>query len=138
MSGRTQDSTNAHPAAAPAALPEPTGPDDDRFVYHLTAAGKQILAEHQTTDGPLFEPAAPLAEVREAVDAESRRRRRTHLHRRACDRGRRFGTISSLWKGKKRRPTLRLTGDWLGEAGFAEGRHFEIAVEDGRLVIEAV
>jgi hypothetical protein len=129
MSGRTQDCSS---------LPEPTGPTDDRFVYHLTADGKQILTEHQSTDGPLFEPAAPLAEVREAVDAESRRRRRTHLHRRARHRGRRFGTISSLWKGKKRRPTLRLTGDWLQEAGFDEGRHFEITVEDGRLVIEAV
>ena len=129
MRGRTQDCSS---------LPEPTGPTDDRFVYRLTPKGKRILTEQQATHGPLFEPAARLTEIREAVDAESRRRRRTDLARQARARGHRLGTISSLWKGKKRRPALRLTGDWLREAGFDEGRHFEIAAEDGRLVIEAV
>ena len=28
-------------------LPAPTGPEDDRFVYHLTEVGRKVLAEQQ-------------------------------------------------------------------------------------------
>ena len=130
MRGRTEDCSS---------LPEPTGPTDDRFVYRLTPTGKQILAEHPTAGGaPLFVPAAPVAEIADAVEAHAKRRRRSHLHRRARDRGRRLGTISTLCRNSKRLPFLRLSGGWLREAGFDEGRHFEIEVEDGRLTIEAV
>lgn len=129
MHGPTQNSSS---------LPAPAGPTDDGFVYRLAPAAKQILSEHQNGGAPLFEPAAPLSEVREAVDAETRRRRREHLYRRARQRGRRLGTISSLWRGRKRQPFLRLSGEWLRDAGFDAGRHFEVAVEEGRLVIEGV
>jgi hypothetical protein len=35
------------PAEHSTNLPEPTGPTDDRFVYHLEPAGLQALAEYE-------------------------------------------------------------------------------------------
>jgi hypothetical protein len=33
---------------------------------------------------------------------------------------------------------VRLRGDWLADAGFSEGRRFEVDVEDGKLVLRAL
>ena len=35
-------------------------------------------------------------------------------------------------------PMVRLRGDWLSSAGFAEGRRFEVDVEEGKLVLRAI
>jgi hypothetical protein len=126
MRGPDQDSTK---------LPEPTGPTDDRFVYRLTPTGRQILADHEAATGEqLHLPAARVCEIAEAVDREHTRRRRAE----AKANGRRFGTISYRWKNDKRFPLLRLSGDWLDDAGFALGRQFEITVNDRQLIIDAV
>jgi hypothetical protein len=126
MSGPVQDSTN---------LPEPSGPNDERFVYRLMPRGRQILAEHEAASGErLHQPAARAAEISEAVDRETTRRRRAEAKRN----GRRFGTVSYRMKGEELRPLLRLSGDWLDDEGFAVGQQFEITAQEGRLVIEAV
>jgi DNA-binding PadR family transcriptional regulator len=126
MSGPVQDSTN---------LPEPSGPTDDRFVYSLTPAGRQILARHEAATGEqLHQPAARTEEITEAVDRETARRRRAEAKRN----GRRFGTVSYRMNGEKLRPLLRLSGDWLDESGFAVGRQFEVTANDRQLVIDVV
>ena len=126
MSGPVQHSTN---------LPEPSGPTDDRFVYRLTPTGRRILADHEAATGErLHLPAARAAEITEAVDRETTRRRRAE----AKANGRRLGTISYRWKNDKRLPLLRLSGTWLDEAGFALGQQFEVTVDDRRLTIDAV
>ena len=126
MRGRTEDCSS---------LPEPTGPTDDRFVYRLTPEGKQILADHEAATGEqLHFPAARASEIAEAVGLETTRRRRAE----AKANGRRLGTISYRWKNDKRFPLLRLSGDWLDEAGFALGQQFEVTVHDRQLTIDAV
>ena len=126
MRGPVQHSTN---------LPEPTGPTDDRFVYRLTPTGRQILADHEAATGEqLHLPAARVCEIAEAVDREHTRRRRAE----AKTNGRRFGTISYRWRNDKQFPQLRLSGDWLGDAGFVLGQQFEVTVSDRRLTIDAV
>lgn len=129
MSGPAEDST----------LPEPTGPEDERFVYNLTPEGQQVLAEHERATGArLHEPAAPATEVADAVDRETRRRRRKARAQRARRRGRRFGTISHRWSGNDYVPSLRISGKWLRRAGFDQQQEFEITVRNGQLVIEAL
>jgi hypothetical protein len=125
MSGPTQDAT----------LPEPSGPTDERFVYSLTPEGKRVLEEHEAATGEqLHIPSARVDEIFEATEREALRRRRAE----AKANGRRFGTISYRMKGEKQRPLLRLSGDWLDEAGFPLGQHFEIEVHERQLVIAAV
>lgn len=139
MRGRAKDSTNPPtPPAVP--LPEPNGPTDDRFVYHLTPKAQRLLEQHQAdgTKAPLFHRAAKVANLGEALTRENRRQERSRLARDARRRGRRFGTISRRHQGGEARPFLRLSGKWLGDAGFDLGQYFEIEVEDGRLTIEAV
>ena len=129
MRGPAEDST----------LPEPTGPEDERFVYHLTPAARQLLAEHERATGePLHQPAAPAAEVADAVDRETRRRRRRARSRRARRRGRRFVTISSRWSGDEHVPALRISGKWLRRAGFDRAQEFVITVRHRQLVIDAM
>jgi hypothetical protein len=130
MSGPAEHSTN---------LPEPTGPTDDRFVYHLEPAGLQALADYEAATGEqLHHPAAPFSEVREAVDREQTRRRRVALRREAKRNGHRFATISYRWDGKKKLPLLRLSGQWLHDAGFPLGQELEVTVRERQLVIDAV
>jgi hypothetical protein len=130
MSGPVEHSTN---------LPEPTGPTDDRFVYHLEPAGLQALAEYEAATGEqLHHPAAPYSEVREAVDREQTRRRRVALRREAKRNGHRIATIHYRWDGKKKLPLLRLSGQWLHDAGFPLGQELEITVHERQLVIDAV
>ena len=125
MSGPTQHAT----------LPEPSGPTDERFVYSLTPEGRKILEEHEATTGEqLHIPSARVSEIFEATERETLRRRRAE----AKANGRRFGTISYRMKGETLRPRLRLSGNWLAEAGFARGQHFEVAVHERELIIEAV
>lgn len=120
-------------------LPEPSGPTDNRFVYHLTPAGEKVLSEHQEASGtPLFSPAARSAEITEAVHREAKRRRRKELAQRARGKGRRLGTITYRQRNEQQFPALRVSGRWLRDAGFDLGQEFEITVNDGRLVIEAV
>jgi hypothetical protein len=129
MRGPSEDST----------LLQPTGREDEPFVYHLTPAARQLLAEHERATGePLHQPAAPAAEVADAVDRESCRRRRRARSRHARRRGRRFGTISSRWSGTEHVPALRLSGKWLRRAGFDQAQEFEITVREGQLVIDAL
>jgi hypothetical protein len=129
MRGPAEDST----------LPDPTGPEDEHFVYHLTPAAEQLLAEHARATGTeLHRPAARAADVPDAAAREVRRRGRRARTRRARQRGRRFGTISYRRLASGQVPYLRLSGDWLRRAGFDQEQEFEITVGEGRLVIEAV
>jgi len=130
MRGPTKHSTN---------LTEPSGPTDDRFVYHLTPAGQRLLADQEQATGThLYRPAARTAEVADAVQRETRRQRRKELAARARRNGRRFGTISYRQRGGRQLPALRVSGKWLREAGFDLGQEFEITIDDGRLVIDAL
>ena len=62
--------------------------------------------------------------------------------------GRRLATVTyaTRWNGPSYRdgrvprvtPMVRLRGDWLADAGFSEGRRFEVDVEDGKLVLRAL
>jgi hypothetical protein len=132
MRRRTNQSTNPS-TAAPADLPAPTGPTDDRFVYHLEPKALKVLAEHGDGE-PLARPAARVAEITDALEAETRRQRRRDARRRS----RRLATISHCTRGSQRLPLLRLSGHWLREAGFALGREYEVEVGKGKLIIEAV
>jgi hypothetical protein len=91
-------------------LPEPTGPHDERFVYGLTAAGRRAL-EHQRRADAAAAAGPPVL---------------------------RRGRISSRWRGDRRRPDLRLGGQWLADAGFGLGQRFQLEVATGHLVIRAV
>jgi hypothetical protein len=129
MRGPTEHST----------LPDTSGPTNEQFVYHLTPAAQQFLAEHeQATGAQLHRPAARLAEVTEAAEREARHRRRKARAERARRRGKRFGTISYRWREGEYVPLLRLSGKWLRRAGFDQQQEFEITVRAGRLVIEAL
>jgi hypothetical protein len=129
MRGPTEHST----------LPDTSGPTDDHFVYHLTPAAQQLLAEHeQATRAELHRPAARCVEVTEAAEREARRRRRKARAARARRRGKRFGTVSYRWREGEYVPLLRLSGKSLRRAGFDRQQEFEIAVQRGRLVIEAL
>jgi hypothetical protein len=150
MRGRTQHSSSPSSAAPPAltdaVLPEPTGPEDDRFVYELTPKALRVLAEHQGTiaEGDDEQPGAPLARpvartsaIRDAIEDETRRQRRRRRTREARDRGRRFATVSHCNRDNGRQPYIRLTGQWLREAGFDLGTELEIDITRGRLTLEA-
>lgn len=130
MCGRTVQSTN---------LPEPSGPTDDRFVYHLTDAGRLALKESRRKTGA---PTHPGTTRGSAVTAElspaSRRRRRAARAKKARQNGRRFGTVCGRWRKHRRVPDLRLSGDWLRQAGFELGQEFEVEVVAGRLTIQAL
>jgi hypothetical protein len=129
MRGPAEDST----------LPAPTHPDDEPFVYHLTPAAHELLAEHERATGTeLLRPAARAADVPDEAARKLRRRRRQARARRARQRGRRFGTISYRRLPCGRVPYLRLSGDWLRRAGFDQEQEFEITVGHGRLLIEAL
>lgn len=130
MSGPTQHSTNP---------PKPSGPTDERFVYHLTDEGRRVLAEHEGTTGEqLHLPAARYTEIAEAAEREQRRQEREALVEQAKSNGHRLGTISYRWRNEKQFPLLRLSGDWLREAGFDLGQHFQITVNDRQLIIDVV
>jgi hypothetical protein len=141
MRGPTDQSTNP-PAPNPSAPPRATAaraPAADPYVYHLTLAAQSLLAEHERATGAvLHRPAVPAAEVAASEAREAKRRRRKVLRRRARCRGRRLGTISYRWSGDENRPLLRLSGKWLARNGFPIGQEFEVVVEEGRLVLEAV
>ncbi len=150
MRGRKKDSTN--PNAAPTATPihptdelatEPQGPGDDRFVYHLTPKALALLAEHQgggaeESDGPLARPVADTPAIRDAVQADTRRQRRRRRRREARRRGRRFATVHRVTRGARQLPLLRLSGQWLREAGFERGQEYEVEVGEGRLTLVAL
>jgi len=143
MRGRTLQSTNppvTRTSAPPAeALPEPTGPTDDRFVYTLTEAGLRALIAAQAQSGDqavLFEPVARASLVAEALPHEARQVARARLAREARRRDRRLGTVSRCSAGGQPRPMLRLTGAWLTRAGFGVGQRFTVEPTAGRLVLE--
>lgn len=52
--------------------------------------------------------------------------------------GERRATVSQLMRGPGCVPVLRLSGEWLREAGFEEGRLCRVEVGSGRLVLHAV
>ena len=141
MRGPTDQSINpqpVNPPAPPCATAAP-GPASEEYVYHLTPAAQSLLAEHERSTGAvLHRPAVPAVEVVESEAREAKRRRRKLLRRRARRRGRRLGTISYRWRGDEYRPLLRLSGKWLARTGFPIGQEFEVVVEEGRLVLEAV
>lgn len=110
-------------------LQSPAGPLFDPPVYPLSPEQQRLFELHE-------------AEVRSAVSAvleeaareESVKERR----RRAGAAGRRAGMISSRWHATGAAPYLRLSGRWLGAAGFDLGQSYEVEVGLGRLVIRAV
>ena len=119
--------------------PRSVDPAGDGFVYHLTSTAHQLLAEHEQSSGKrLHRPAARTADLADAADREAKRQRREALRRRARRRGRRFGTVSYRWRETQYLPALRVSGKWLRRAGFDIGQEFEITVDEGQLIIEAV
>ena len=112
MRGRTD-----HPTTVPDA-PDPTGPDDDRVVYHLTDAGRQALADTDPSADP--PPDASNDDTPSPTAHASR-----------------AGTVCGRTRDYGRVPEVRLSGWWLQRAGFDLGVSFEIEVHTGRLVIEA-
>lgn len=138
MRGPVEQSTNPPaPPRATATVPGATAADD--YVYHLTPAAHSLLAERERATGEtLHRPAVRAAELAEVEAREAERRRRKLLRRRARRRGRRLGTISSRWRGDGKRPLLRLSGKWLARNGFPIGQQFEVVIEEGRLILQAV
>lgn len=55
--------------------------------------------------------------------------------RRINGRGSRLAKISALERGRQQVPVLRLTGNWLAQAGFEIGQPIEIEVQQGKLTI---
>lgn len=106
----TKSSTDGEP------MPEPSGPLDERFVYHLTEEGRRALGRR------------------------SWRERRNARAREAKEKGERAGTICGRWRGGAgaRVPDLRLSGSWLVAAGFPLGQGYVVQVAAGRLIIQAV
>lgn len=130
MCGHTSNSTS---------LPEPSGPTDDRFVYQLTAAGKKALEAYEEATGlPAHVGVVPVAAVAAAIEEEERRRHRRDRAEKARENGQRLGTVSVRWQGTAKVPHLRISGDWLRQAGFEVGRQYEVAVTAGRLTIQLV
>jgi hypothetical protein len=76
--------------------------------------------------------------VAEPPERQARRKERSARARAARARGRRLATICGRFQGSGRVPDLRLSGKWLGAAGFDLGQRFEVEVEAGRLTIRAV
>jgi hypothetical protein len=97
-------------------LPESSG---SNLGYSLTPAGQMALAAAREGEQPY-------------------QARRWALERKARAAGHRFGTICGRWQRVRRVPDLRLSGLWLGAAGFDLGQTFEIAVGPGELRIRAV
>lgn len=54
--------------------------------------------------------------------------RRARVHTRTC----------RLESGYKDYPLIRLSGRWLDDAGFLQGRGFEVEVSNGKLVLRVV
>ena len=106
------------PGSKSTTLPEPTGRDGTSLSYSLTAQGKAALAAFGT--------------------AAERHSRRQACVRRARERGRRSGTVTSRWREAQPVPEVRLSGAWLRAAGFDFGQSFEVGVEEGALVIRVV
>jgi DNA-binding PadR family transcriptional regulator len=103
-------------------LPEPSGPTDERIVYHLTDAGRRALQEpRQPADGT----ASPDHPGAAGDDDEPATERRSL-------------TVCGRWRQHGRVPDLRMSGHWLREAGFDLGQKYEVQVGAGRLVVEAV
>jgi len=146
MGSRIRQSTRSSslaPATRPEAPTEPTGPTDDRFVYHLTAEGRRVLDAHERANCcTTHRPAAARAAVAEQVAAHDRSARRKARAAEAAagngGGGIRFGTVGYRWQGATRVPEVRLAGKWLREAVFDFGKELEIRVERGRLTIQAV
>ena len=81
-------------------------------------------------------PAGPA--VVAALERRARREEKSERARRAREAGRRSGTVCGRWTGSERVPDLRLSGRWLGAAGFGLGQAYEVEVRAGRLVVRAV
>ena len=130
MCGRGSESTN---------LPEPSGPFDERFVYRLTDEGQQALAVCERANGkPAFTKTRCTPAVAEALNSEARRGSKRRRRKEARQRGVRLGTVCDRWRDGRRLPDLRLTGRWLEDAGFSRGQEYEVAVEVGKLTIQAI
>ena len=110
-------------------LPAPAGPLFDPPLYPLAPEQQRLFELHE-------------AEVRSAVSAvleeAAREEGVKERRRRAGATGRRAGMISSRWHATGAAPYLRLSGRWLGAAGFDLGQSYEVEVGPGRLVIRAV
>ena len=120
--------------------PDPHCPFETPSTYLLTDEAKEILAQHQSSNGtPLFHPSPlphlldPTLSSQELHFLSKRQRRAQARHR-----GHRLLTVCGRWRGKSRVPDLRLTGKWLEAAGFGLGQEVEVEVEMGRLVVRAV
>ena len=99
MSGPANDSTN---------LPEPSGPIDERFVYRLTAEGKNALEDCERSNGkPAYTKAHCTSEVAEALDSEARGEGKRQRRKQARQRGLRLGTVGSQWRDGRLLPEVR-------------------------------
>jgi hypothetical protein len=98
--------------------PEASGLSPEALRFTLTPAGKRALAELGT--------------------AAKRQAERHDRLQKARERGHRCGTVSTYWRDNEAVPQVRLSGNWLQQAGFELGREFEIGVEPGVLVVRVV
>jgi DNA-binding protein H-NS len=106
------------------------GPASDAPYLPFPIAEELKLSE-------LLESAAGRA-VAGVLERRARREEKSERARRARAAGRRSGTVCGRWTGSGRAPDLRLSGRWLGAAGFDLGQAYEVEVRSGRLVIRAV
>lgn len=122
----TRDSTTA---------PAPSGPTDERIVYHLTDAGRRALqaASPRCTESSVS-ASAPTDGA--ANDGSAQDDRHEQDDEPAPERHRL--TVCGRWRHNSRVPDLRMTGLWLRKAGFDLGQKYEVQVEEGRLVVLVV
>ena len=126
------------PGTDSTSLPEPSGPIDERFVYRLTAEGKEALEECERSNGkPAYSKARCTLEVAEALESEAGREGKRQRRKQAWQRGARLGTVCSRWRAGRQLPEIRMVGCWLEEAGFDLGQEYEIDVAVGQLTIQA-
>jgi hypothetical protein len=131
MRSRKAHSTNLIP-------PPPAGPFGDPSEYGIHEY-QQLLDLHEKVTGVRLDPEVlRSAAVAAALAAAARQGRLQARRRQARAAGRRAGTISARLNAGGKAPYLRLSGRWLGAAGFELGRGFEVEVRPGELVIRAV
>lgn len=119
--------------------PELAGPIDDRFGYRLTKEGEKALAEYERANGkPTTTKVRCTETIAEALEAEDWRDRKLKRRKETRKHGLRLLTVCGRSRAGRKLPDLRMTGQWLGDAGFALGQEFEVEVEAGGLTLHAI
>jgi hypothetical protein len=112
---------------------------NQQFVYQLSEEARLLLEDFEARNGKVLSRATPCtAAVAAALDASAEHQRRLRRQRETRARGLRPGTVSGRLQGAGEIPELRISGNWMREAGFDLRQEVEIEVENGKLTIRAV